>query len=109
MTGGIRGRQGGGVIILTRIFGILGFSGSDGEGDAGFAPADCRVGAGAKGVGAGVNAVLRFRGCGHIAMPLQPSFRLSPTTVMEPASIDSGLRRNDGWGSRNDGEYDHTP
>ena len=22
---------------------------------------------------------------------------------MEPASIDSGLRRNDGWGSRNDG------
>ena len=30
------------------------------------------------------------------------------TTVMEPASIDSGLRRNDGWGSRNDGECDHT-
>ena len=28
---------------------------------------------------------------------------------MEPASIDSGFRRNDGWGSRNDGEYDHTP
>ena len=28
---------------------------------------------------------------------------------MEPGSIDSGLRRNDGWGSRNDGAYDHTP
>ena len=50
------------------------------------------------------------RACGHIAiyhspayvfiiaMPLQPSFRLAPTTVMEPASIDSGLRRNDGVG-----------
>ena len=37
-------------------------------------------------------------------------------TVMEGASIDSGLRRNDGWGSRNygwesqyDGECDRTP
>ena len=27
---------------------------------------------------------------------------------MEPAGIDSGLRRNDGWGSRNDGECDRT-
>ena len=30
------------------------------------------------------------------------------TAVMEPASIDSGFRRNDGWGSRDDGEYDYT-
>ena len=30
-------------------------------------------------------------------------------TVMESASIDSGLRRNDGWGRRNDGEYGRTP
>ena len=27
---------------------------------------------------------------------------------MEAAGIDSGLRRNDGWGSRGDGECDHT-
>ena len=28
--------------------------------------------------------------------------------VMEAASIDSGLGRNDGWGSRYDGEYGST-
>ena len=30
-------------------------------------------------------------------------------TVMESASIDSGLRRNDGWGRWNDGEYGRAP
>ena len=30
-------------------------------------------------------------------------------TVMESASIDSGLRWNDGWGRWNDGEYGRTP
>ena len=82
--------------------------------------------------------------CGHIAIYRSPACvfavfgapatvipacagircRTSPATVMEPASIDSGFRRNDGWGgagmvvggsrydgwgSRYDGGYDHAP
>ena len=41
-------------------------------------------------------------------------FRRNPASYIPgygngAAGIDSGFRRNDGWGRRNDGEYDYTP
>ena len=84
------------------------------RGDAGFAPTDCRVGTGAKG------AALRFRGvwsyCDLPQSGVGFHYCDAPTAVipafanygMDPASIDSGLRRNDGWGRRNDGKIGMT-
>ena len=63
MTDGVRERQRAGVIILARIFGILGLVGAE-RAETGFAPTGCRVGNGAMRVGAGANAALRFRGYG---------------------------------------------